>query len=239
MSDIHFILQGKGGVGKSVVATLLAQYLSAKNKPVYCADTYPVNDTFARYKALQVKRFAILSSDQLIDPRAFDLLIEQLLEHEGNAVVDNGSSTFIPLSAYMVENQVVEMVQEAGKTVYLHSILTGGQAFDDTLMGLHALLKTGTAPVVVWENAFFGEVAKNGMKFSESALYKDYRSKIKGTITLDKRNQDTFGKDMELLLANRLTFDEAMSSPEFTLMPRQRLKIIQKSVFEQLAAIGL
>jgi adenylylsulfate kinase-like enzyme len=30
MSTVHLILQGKGGVGKSVVATLLAQYLRDK-----------------------------------------------------------------------------------------------------------------------------------------------------------------------------------------------------------------
>jgi hypothetical protein len=29
-----------------------------------------------------------------------------------------------------------------------------------------------------------------------------------------------------------------MASPVFSLMPRQRLKIIQKSVFEQLAALA-
>jgi hypothetical protein len=43
---------------------------------------------------------------------------------------------------------------------------------------------------------------------------------------------------MELLVSNKLTFDEAMASPVFSLMPRQRLKIIQKSVFEQLAALA-
>ena len=47
---IHLTLQGKGGVGKSLVATVLAQYLREKGKDVRCIDTDPVNRTFAQYR---------------------------------------------------------------------------------------------------------------------------------------------------------------------------------------------
>lgn len=240
MSAIHLVLQGKGGVGKSLVAALLAQYLSTdKTAPLLCADTDPVNDTFARYGAFGTKRIQILNADKNIDARAFDGLIETVLAHEGNCVIDNGASTFIPLSAYLRENSVVELLQESGKKVYIHTVLTGGQAMDDTLMGLNALLASQAAPVVVWENEFFGEVARDARRFTDSKLYERNKARIAGIVTLHKRNQDTFGKDMELLVSNKLTFDEAMASSVFSLMPRQRLKIIQKSVFEQLAALAL
>ena len=36
--DIHLSLQGKGGVGKSLVASILAQYFTARNRPVQCID---------------------------------------------------------------------------------------------------------------------------------------------------------------------------------------------------------
>jgi hypothetical protein len=240
MSAIHLVLQGKGGVGKSLVAALLAQYLSTdKTAPLLCADTDPVNDTFARYGAFGAKRIQILNADKNIDARAFDALIETVLAHEGSCVIDNGASTFIPLSAYLKENSVVELLQEAGKKVYIHTVLTGGQAMDDTLMGLSALLATQAAPVVVWENEFFGEVAREGRRFTDSKLYDKNKARIAGVVTLHRRSADTFGRDMELLVSNKLTFDEAMTSPIFSLMPRQRLKIIQKSVFEQLAALAL
>jgi len=32
MNDIHFILQGKGGVGKSLIAVFVAQYVQSKGK---------------------------------------------------------------------------------------------------------------------------------------------------------------------------------------------------------------
>ncbi len=44
---IHLTLQGKGGVGKRLVASVLAQYLREKGKEVRCIDTDPVNRTFA------------------------------------------------------------------------------------------------------------------------------------------------------------------------------------------------
>lgn len=239
MSAIHMVLQGKGGVGKSLVAVLLAQYLKSKSEGVLCADTDPVNDTFARYQAFGAKRIKILNADKNIDARAFDGLVEAMLEHEGNAVIDNGASTFIPLSSYMKENNVVEMLREAGKTVYIHTVLTGGQAMDDTMIGLNNLLTNQKSPIVVWENEFFGEVAKDGKKFLDSKMYANNKSRIAGLVTLHKRNQDTFGKDLELLVSNNMTFDEAMTSDLFSTMPRQRLKIIQRSMYEQLDALEI
>ena len=77
MSAIHLVLQGKGGVGKSLVAALLAQYLAQdKAAALLCADTDPVNDTFARYGAFGAQRVKILNADKNIDARAFDGLIE-------------------------------------------------------------------------------------------------------------------------------------------------------------------
>ena len=36
---VHLILQGKGGVGKSLVAAILVQYFREKQKVVQCFDT--------------------------------------------------------------------------------------------------------------------------------------------------------------------------------------------------------
>jgi len=39
---IHLSLQGKGGVGKSLVASILAQYFNSRGKRIQCIDTDPV-----------------------------------------------------------------------------------------------------------------------------------------------------------------------------------------------------
>ncbi|XUW88621.1 conjugal transfer protein TraL [Burkholderia sp. M6-3] len=233
---IHIVLQGKGGVGKSLVASLIAQYIKSRHQNVFCGDTDPVNDTFARYEAFGAKRFKILVGDK-IDTRAFDSLIESLVEHQGPAVVDNGASTFIPLSSYMAENNVIDVLRESGKEVYIHTILTGGQALDDTMTGLNALFATMSAQLVVWENEYFGAVSKEGRRFSESKMYEKNRGRVKGIITLHKRSADTFGKDMELMIVNKLTFDQAMGAAH--LMHRNRLMVVQKSIFGQLEGVGI
>ena len=65
MSTVHLILQGKGGVGKSFAAFLLAQYLPDKSVLVRCFDADPINNTLANFPALNaVKVDLIENSDK-------------------------------------------------------------------------------------------------------------------------------------------------------------------------------
>ena len=52
--NFHIVTQGEGGVGKSVIANLLAQYIKKTGRPLKCVDTDPVNKTFSSFKALNV-----------------------------------------------------------------------------------------------------------------------------------------------------------------------------------------
>ena len=65
--------------------------------------------------------------DGNIDVRGFDALMERLLTEDGTFVIDNGASTFIPLWSYIVENQVIEILRQAGKRLYVHTVITGGK----------------------------------------------------------------------------------------------------------------
>ncbi len=75
MTKIHMVLQGKGGVGKSMIAATLAQYKTGKGAKPLCIDTDPVNSTFEGYKALSVSRLDIMDGDE-INTRTFDALVE-------------------------------------------------------------------------------------------------------------------------------------------------------------------
>src|ERR1043165_3783885 len=100
---IHLTLQGKGGVGKSLVAALLAQYFREDGLDVRCIDTDPVNRTFAQYAALGADRLNLRDEHNRIDQRVFDTLMERFLSEDAIFVVDNGASTFLPLSHYLLE----------------------------------------------------------------------------------------------------------------------------------------
>jgi CO dehydrogenase nickel-insertion accessory protein CooC1 len=75
MANIHMVLQGKGGVGKSFIAATLAQYKASKGQNPLCVDTDPINSTFHGYKALNVRRLQIMDGDE-INSRNFDGLVE-------------------------------------------------------------------------------------------------------------------------------------------------------------------
>ena len=71
--SVHLSLPGKGGVGKSLVASILAQYLGRKAAAVRCIDSDPVNKTLSQYKGLRTP--LPLLREGGIDQRAFDGLI--------------------------------------------------------------------------------------------------------------------------------------------------------------------
>jgi CobQ/CobB/MinD/ParA nucleotide binding domain len=236
---VHLSLQGKGGVGKSFIASILAQYLREAGQEVQCVDTDPVNQTFTQYSALKVCHLGLLNEGR-VDPRAFDALMERLLTEAGVFVVDNGASTFIPLWHYILENNVLDALREAGRRLYVHSVVTGGQALIDTLSGFGEIAKTTPdRNVIVWVNEYFGSVQDNGKCFLEMRVFRDNEGKVAGTVAIPKRSVDTFGRDIEEMLRRKLTFSEAIASPDFSIMARQRLKVVRADLFEQLRSLRL
>jgi len=104
MATIHFLQQGKGGVGKSVVASFLVQALRHLGKEVTPFDTDPVNASLASYADFQAIRIELVL-DGIVDTSAFDVLLDGLyaLPQDAHAVVDNGASSFLALNNYFRE----------------------------------------------------------------------------------------------------------------------------------------
>jgi hypothetical protein len=235
-STIHLTLQGKGGVGKSLVAAVLAQYLKNAGRDVRCIDTDPVNRTFAQYAALAADRLHLRDEHNRIDQRSFDSLMERfLLEDGATFVVDNGASTFLPLWHYPLENNALDYLRDRGRKIYVHTVITGGQALIDTLNGFHELAQTSQdRNIVVWVNEYFGKVEADGKKLSDMAAFRENAEKICGAVVFAKRNQDTFGRDLEEMISAKLTFNEATAQSKLPIMAKQRLKVVQRDLFEQL-----
>lgn len=235
-STIHLTLQGKGGVGKSLIAAILAQFFKCSGRDVRCIDTDPVNRTFAQYAALAADRLHLRHEHNRIDQRSFDILMERFLTENGATfVVDNGASTFLPLWHYLLENNALDYLRESGRKVYVHTIITGGQALVDTLNGFHELAQTTQGRnIVVWVNEYFGRVEADGKKLSDMTAFRENADKVCGAIVIPKRNQDTFGRDLEGMISAKLTFREAIDECKLPIMAKQRLTLIQRDLFEQL-----
>jgi hypothetical protein len=238
---INFMLQGKGGVGKSFCCAALAQYLIAKSKPPRCFDTDPVNATFHGYAALNVQRFEIMEGDE-IAPRSFDPMVEQLATVDADVIIDSGASSFLPLTHYLLSNDVFGLLRESfGHKVVVHTIVTGGQAMLDTLHGFASLARQLPADVsfVVWLNPFWGPIEHEGRGFEQLKAYKDNKDRISAVIPIPLRKADTFGRDVSELLARRLTFAEGIADKSLPIMARQRLTMYQRDLFAQLDNAGM
>ena len=122
----------------------------------------------------------------------------------------------------------------------VHSVVTGGQALADTLSGFNQVAETcRDRNVVVWLNEYFGPVRQEGAAFADTAVYKKNQEKVLGSIVLVRRNQETFGRDIEEMIAAKITFDQALHSGDFSIMAKQRLRIVKDDLFEQLDALNL
>ncbi|MBL8075586.1 MAG: conjugal transfer protein TraL [Nitrospira sp.] len=238
MASIHLILQGKGGVGKSMIAAFIAQYKLGKGKLPLCFDTDPVNASFEAYKNLKVSRLSILQHEE-IDPRRFDQLIEQIANAKTDVIIDNGASSFVPLSAYVLSNHVPTLLRDMGHQLIVHTVVTGGQALLDTLTGMTQLIRQFPAdvPFVVWLNPYWGPIELEGKSFEQMKAYREHKDRISAVIPLPELKKETFGRDLSDMLQAHLTFDEASALPSLTIMARQRLSIIKKQLFEQFSAV--
>jgi|GraSoiStandDraft_4_1057263.scaffolds.fasta_scaffold355687_2 hypothetical protein len=236
--SIHLSLQGKGGVGKSLIASILAQYFRQKGDDVQCIDTDPVNQTLAQYRALRAQHLELLLDGQ-VDQRRFDVLLERILTEEAVFVVDSGASTFIPLWNYLLENDVMQVLRQAHKRLYVHTVVTGGQALLDTLKGFRSLAEsTSDRNLIVWINEYFGRVEYAGKAFEQMQAYELSKDKVFGSVQITKRNNDTFGRDIHDVITTKLTFDEAIRDGAFSLMAKQRLRVVQRDLFEQIDRLG-
>lgn len=235
----HITLQGKGGVGKSFVSALLAQYfMNQEGANIVCLDIDPVNQTLVNYKALNAEHVKLMDGSK-VNERYFDGLMERLLSENCVFIVDSGAASFVPLSNYLIENNAINMLEEAGVEVFIHCVITGGQAQGDTMTGFKALAEqAGTKNIVVWLNEYFGAIEHQGKVFTEMRAYTENKDKVRGIVRLTKRNQDTFGKDIEEMTSAKLTFKEVLAGSDFTIMSKQRIKTVQRDIYEQLNKVG-
>ncbi len=245
-ATINLILHSKGGMGKSFIASLMSQYFLHVKRPTSCFDTDPNNSTFGAFKALNVKivdicdrvelemqngegdSYVIYTYGSEINTRYFDMLIEDLLQlpEEVEAVVDVGSSNYKQLAKYMQENKIPTFWENNGHPLRVHTIVGGGQNLDASEKCINELLIKLKTQLTVWVNPFFGPV-----NFINSAMFQNNKSRFDSVIHLPSFTRETYGYDLNRVLQDSLTFDEAIDNPGYNLMARQRIKIYRDAIY--------
>ena len=228
MAKVYITLHPKGGLGKSWISGLIAQYYLASGHPATCFDIDPSNASFTSYEAYGAQHLPLRDPNDpdRINPRAFDGLLETVFTSKNDDVfiVDTGSNTFMPLVEYLKETDAINFIRAKGHEIVFHTILPGGPMFAEAMEGFVRLFADfPDVQFVVWLNSFFGACDINGQTFEDSNFYHQEKDRIVGLILLNPERAQTTGHDIAQMQSHRLTFKEAIDSDQFDIMARQRL----------------
>ena len=199
--------------------------------------------TLIAYEALHAVRVNIMVENN-IDKTKFDRFVELIAQGEENEhfVIDNGTSSFVPLLDYMVTNAITPLLVSMGHTVTFHVIIVGGDNLTGTVDGFKQIV-TQFAPearIIVWLNPFFGTIERGGKSFEDFGVYRENKTHVSAVLYYPDFPKDTFGKSFALLQKARLTFaevcDEEQAPQDYDLMTRHRIGMIRQRVSTMLDA---
>ena len=130
-SKIHLIGGEKGGVGKSMVARLLAQYFIDHTMAFTGYDTDRSHGALMRY-------YAGYASPVLADRfEALDAIVETAASVPGRRVlVDLAAQTHAPLVKWMDESGVLDLADMNGMSIYYWHVMDAGRDSVDLLARL-------------------------------------------------------------------------------------------------------
>jgi len=128
MSAIHFIGGEKGGVGKSVLARVLAQYMIDNDIPFIGFDTDRSHGALLRF-------YTDYASPTVIDNyQSLDAIVETALANPGQHIlVDLAAQTHHPLAKWIDESGVLELADELGIALYYWNVMDSGKDCVDLL----------------------------------------------------------------------------------------------------------
>jgi hypothetical protein len=131
MTRLHFIGGEKGGVGKSVVARILAQYLIDRQIPFLGFDTDKSHGSLLRF-------YADYAAPVVIDRyEGLDRIIEAAAEQpERRIIVDLAAQTYSFLTQWMEESALLDIKDELGIAVTYWHVMDSGRDSSDLLIKL-------------------------------------------------------------------------------------------------------
>lgn len=230
----------KGGVGKTIVSMNIVQYLRDRGRAVQAIDLDPSNHTLAEYHAIHARPVKLLAAGHTsLKGQELDALAQSMLTDDASFVIDNGSSGFVHMGGYLAETEFAELLAERDRDLVVHAVIAGGDMMSQCILGLHTILTSFPASVrvVAWLNEHSGATEIDGMGFQEMKIYRDNGPRFAGLVTMPAL-KPLFLQDFNEMLRRRLTYDEAISSPDFFIMNRQRLVMVRRMIWDQLDGLS-
>lgn len=231
MAHIHFIGGEKGGVGKSLTARVLAQYMIDKEIPFLGFDTDRSHGALMRF-------YAGYASPVVMDSvEALDVIVEAAAEAPDRRIlVDLAAQTHDPLVKWMEDTGVVELAAEMGMPIYYWHVMDSGKDSVDLLAKLLDRFGSSLQYVLV-RNQVRGNDFSVLEQSGQQARALDASAKI---VTLKKLHDGVIQK----IDAGSSSFWKARTAQVadgggLGLMDRQRVKMWLRDVYTELDSVGI
>jgi hypothetical protein len=230
MANIHFIGGEKGGVGKSLMARVLAQYMIDKEIPFIGFDTDRSHGALMRF-------YAGYASPVLVDRyEALDAIVEAAVEQpERRILVDLAAQTHDPLVRWMDDGGVLNLADEMAFTITYWHVMDAGKDSVDLLRKLLDRFGTGVKYVIV-RNQIRGNDFHVLEQSGEQARAQQFGAKI---ITLKKLHEGVINK----IDAGSSSFWKAKTAQDpgagLGLMDRQRVKMWLRDAYREIEEVGI
>jgi len=226
MSTIDFIGGEKGGVGKSVVARLVAQYAIDRGFPFTALDADSSHGTLRRHYADHARAIDLSSFESA------DAIMALATEADLRVVVDLPAQSERLLLRWILETGVLDMARESGVTVAFWHVIDDGK---DSVLTLDRLLKR-LGDSVRWR------IVKNhgrGKDFSVFDRSPTHAAAVAaGALIIEL--PELHAAAMQKIDSTDASFWAAVNNPAlgadtFTRMDRQRIKVWLQAAHDQLA----
>lgn len=226
MTPIHFIGGEKGGVGKSLVARVLAQYCIDHDRAFLGFDTDRSHNTLMRF-------YADYTSPVVVDRyESLDRIVEAAVEEPGRTIlVDLAAQTQAPLTRWMDESGVLELAEESDIGLRYWHVMDSGRDSVDLLAKLLDRY-AGRLDLVLVQNELRGD--DFGL-LEASGLLERTREAGAKRITIKRLHEATMVKIDGL----DSSFWAAAQGTALGLLERQRVKLWLKSAYAELDTLGL
>jgi len=231
MSTIHLIGGEKGGVGKSVVARVLAQYMIGNKIPFIGFDTDRSHGSLLRF-------YADYASPTVIDDyQSLDAIMETAAEHPQHRIlVDLAAQTHHPLAKWLDESGVLELAEELGITLTYWNVMDSGKDCVDLLGKLLDQYGSRLNYILVQN-----QLRDENFTILESSGVKERALALSARVMTLKR---LHAPVMTKIDGNSSSFWAAMNKDTenlnaLGLLERQRVKMWLKHAYSQIQAVGI
>jgi hypothetical protein len=228
MSTIHFIGGEKGGVGKSVVARLLAQYCIDHSIPFVAVDADVSHSSLRRFYG-DYTRSVDLARDESVDD-----IMALATEADRRVLVDLPAQSERALASWFKGAGILDLARECGVNLVFWHVLDDGK---DSTMALERLLERyGTAARYC--------IVKNFGRGKDFSFFEGSPARARalalGASVIDLPElQETAMRKIDRFDASywAAAHNSVVGADAFTRMDRQRVKVWLQTWFAEIACL--